>query len=101
MRKICSFHFVFFGIGQFVTGVGENLQAVVLEWVMRGRDHHASGVFSSAGEPRYAGRSDYTCEACVDSAAFESIGKLRRDGGAGFAGVHTYQDGVTRPQIFT
>jgi hypothetical protein len=85
-----------FFIRQFVTGMAEDLDAVILVRIMRGGDHHASGESSGASQIRHAGRSDDARGNRADVPLREAGGHLRGDPRSGFARVHADEHGGAR-----
>jgi hypothetical protein len=85
-----------FFIRQFVTGMAEDLDAIVAIRIVRGGDHHAGGERIGARQIGHAGRSDHAGGNRAHVLLREPGGHLRGDPRPGFARVHADEHGGIR-----
>jgi hypothetical protein len=79
-------------VGQLVAIGAEELDAVVLPGIVRGRDDHARGEAMRVGEVRDRRRGDDPGVLDRSSAGCEARGQARRNPVGGLAGVHAEED---------
>src|SRR5260370_14560208 len=95
-RFLAMFKDVFFEnflnrIWEFHPGIGEELHAVVMKRIVRGRNNHASLETSLAHKARDSGRSDNAGEVYRHALGAKPRGQKRCDARTGLASIHPNQ----------
>jgi len=92
MLEDAGFELFLDGVGEFHTGVGEELDPIVLKGVVGGGNDHACLKIALADEAGHAGGGDDSRKSNSCAGFGEASGENGGDVGAGFAGVHADED---------
>ena len=90
------FQFEFLGVGNFVAGVGEDFETVVLEGIVGGGNHEARGEGAGFGEPGDAGGGQNSRNFKLHTLPNQTRRYLGRQRGTGFPGIHADENARRR-----
>ena len=86
-------------IGKLVAGMAKDLDAIVLEWIVRGRNHHPRHIVSGPGKIGHSRRAQHTREMALHALQGEPSGHGGGQPRAAFPRVHTDEDNRLRVQV--